>query len=336
MYRLLGLISKWRYNMRGVNWNTPEDNYSKMFWDQNISQFWTEEEIPVSSDKNAWNELTLAEQKTYKHVLGGLTLLDTNQGGEGMPLILLHTDNLQAKSVLAFMGAMEEIHAKSYSHIFTTLATDEEINDIFQWVEEHPVLQAKAELISNHYRQLFKLEVTEKEKYMAMAASVFLESYLFYSGFFYPLYLAGQGKMTASGEIINLILRDESLHGVFVGLLAQEVFSSFTPKQQEDIQKELYDLLYDLYDLEARYSEELYSEIGLEEEVKKFVRYNGNKALMNLGFEPEWGQEQINPIVENGLKTDTKNHDFFSTKGNGYVKALHVEKLSDDDFIFDV
>ncbi|MDG0958399.1 ribonucleoside-diphosphate reductase, partial [Bacillus paranthracis] len=26
--------------------------------------------------------------------------------------------------------------------------------------------------------------------------------------------------------------------------------------------------------------------------------------------------------------------DFFSVKGNGYVKATNVEKLSDDDFVF--
>lgn len=63
---------------------------------------------------------------------------------------------------------------------------------------------------------------------MAMVASVFLESYLFYSGFFYPLYLAGQGKLTASGEIINLIIRDESIHGVFVGILAQQIFAELS------------------------------------------------------------------------------------------------------------
>jgi ribonucleotide reductase beta subunit family protein with ferritin-like domain len=45
--------------------------------------------------------------------------------------------------------------------------------------------------------------------------------------------------------------------------------------------------------------------------------------------------ESINPIVENGLRTETKNHDFFSVKGNGYVKATNVEKLQDDDFIFE-
>jgi ribonucleoside-diphosphate reductase beta chain len=321
--------------MRAVNWNKKEDDYSLIFWKQNIAQFWTEEEISVSSDKNTWVQLSKEEQTAYKRVLGGLTLLDTKQGGEGMPLILLHVDNLQAKSVLAFMGAMEEVHAKSYSHIFTTLATEEEIEDLFKWVDEHPLLIKKASLITNYYRRLLKPEVTKKELYMAMVASVFLESYLFYSGFFYPLYLAGQGKMTASGEIINLIIRDESIHGVFVGLLAQEIFMKMSKEEQQEVKAETLELLLDLYENEKAYTEEIYAEIGLVEEVNKFVRYNANKGLMNLGLDPYFEDEEINPIVVNGLRTDTKNHDFFSVKGNGYVKATNVEKLTDEDFLFD-
>ena len=38
--------------MRAVNWNKKEDDFSLMFWKQNIARFWTEEEIAVSSDKN--------------------------------------------------------------------------------------------------------------------------------------------------------------------------------------------------------------------------------------------------------------------------------------------
>lgn len=214
-----------------------EDDFSLMFWKQNIAQFWTEEEIAVSSDKNTWVQLSKEEQIAYKRVLGGLTLLDTKQGGEGMPLVLVHLENLQAKSVLAFMGAMEEVHAKSYSHIFTTLATEEEIDEIFDWVDTHPLLEKKAGIITSYYRRLLKPEVTKKELYMAMVASVFLESYLFYSGFFYPLYLAGQGKLTASGEIINLIIRDESIHGVFVGILAQQIFAELSAEDQQEVQK---------------------------------------------------------------------------------------------------
>ncbi|HFK1430757.1 TPA: class 1b ribonucleoside-diphosphate reductase subunit beta [Bacillus cereus] len=320
--------------MRAVNWNKKEDDFSLMFWKQNIAQFWTEEEIAVSSDKNTWVQLSKEEQIAYKRVLGGLTLLDTKQGGEGMPLVLVHLENLQAKSVLAFMGAMEEVHAKSYSHIFTTLATEEEIDEIFDWVDTHPLLEKKAGIITSYYRRLLKSEVTKKELYMAMVASVFLESYLFYSGFFYPLYLAGQGKLTASGEIINLIIRDESIHGVFVGILAQQIFAELSAEDQQEVQKETQELLMELYEIEMAYTEEIYTSIGLVEDVNRFVRYNANKGLMNLGLEPKFEEEEINPIVLNGLRTDTKNHDFFSVKGNGYVKATNVEKLSDDDFVF--
>ncbi|MGF9938017.1 class 1b ribonucleoside-diphosphate reductase subunit beta [Bacillus anthracis] len=320
--------------MRAVNWNKKEDDFSLMFWKQNIAQFWTEEEIAVSSDKNTWVQLSKEEQIAYKRVLGGLTLLDTKQGGEGMPLVLVHLENLQAKSVLAFMGAMEEVHAKSYSHIFTTLATEEEIDEIFDWVDTHPLLEKKAGIITSYYRRLLKPEVTKKELYMAMVASVFLESYLFYSGFFYPLYLAGQGKLTASGEIINLIIRDESIHGVFVGILAQQIFVELSAEDQQEVQKETQELLMELYEIEMAYTEEIYTSIGLVEDVNRFVRYNANKGLMNLGLEPKFEEEEINPIVLNGLRTDTKNHDFFSVKGNGYVKATNVEKLSDDDFVF--
>ncbi len=321
--------------MKAVNWNKKEDDFSLVFWKQNLSQFWTEEEIVVSSDKNTWNTLTKEEQDTFIKVLGGLTLLDTKQGGEGMPLILVHLKNLQAKSVLAFMGAMEEVHAKSYSHIFTTLATEDEIDYLFKWIDEHPILTKKSELISSYYLNLLKRDVSSEELYMAMVASVFLESYLFYSGFFYPLYLAGQGKMTASGEIINLILRDESIHGVFVGILAQQIYDEFSDEQKTRLYKETMSLLVQLYDIELQYTAEIYEPIGLVDEVNKFIRYNANKALMNLGFEVYFDDEDINPIVLNGLKTDTKNHDFFSVKGNGYVKAVTVEKLTDDDFIFE-
>jgi len=293
-------------------------------------QFWTDEEIPLSDDKMSWLTLNQAEQELYMKVLGGLTLLDTVQGDIGMPRIMQVVEGLQRKAVLGFMGMMEQVHAKSYSSIFTTLATTEEIDRIFRWVERNPHLQFKADHISRCYTQI----ESRFDLFMAMSASVLLESYLFYSGFFYPLYLAGQGKMTASGEIIDLILRDESIHGLYVGMLAQEVYAALSPGEQNKAYEELMKLLNLLHDNEERYTDELYTQVGLAEEVKSYVRYNANKALMNLGFEPIYPEEEINPIVLNGINTHTKQHDFFSKKGNGYVRAVHVEPLRDEDFVF--
>ncbi|MEK0312815.1 class 1b ribonucleoside-diphosphate reductase subunit beta [Cohnella sp. 56] len=315
---------------KAVNWNRPDDDFSAMFWNQNIMQFWTDEEIPLSDDKMSWMELNDNERDLYMKVLGGLTLLDTVQGGVGMPKILEHVEGLQRKAVLGFMAMMEQIHAKSYSSIFTTLATTEEIDQVFAWVERNPHLQTKAETIAQYYNNIN----TPKDLYLAMGASVLLESYLFYSGFFYPLYLAGQGKMTSSGEIIDLILRDESIHGVYVGLLAQEIYARLDEDEQTAAYETLKGLLRYLHDNEERYTESLYGTVGLTDEVKAFLRYNANKAMMNMGLEPLFDDEDINPIVQNGISTRTKQHDFFSKKGNGYVRTTNVQQLRDEDFIF--
>ncbi|MFS1512698.1 class 1b ribonucleoside-diphosphate reductase subunit beta [Chengkuizengella sp. SCS-71B] len=318
--------------MKAVNWNQPDDEFTKMFWDQNLLQFWIDTEIPLSEDKMSWMELTDTEKEVYKKVLGGLTLLDTEQGGIGMPMISQNLDGLQQKSVLGFMGAMEHIHAKSYSSIFSTLCTTEEINEIFGWVEENEYLQKKAKIISANYQNIN----TKLDQYLAMVSSVFLESFLFYSGFYYPLFLAGQGKLVHSGEIINLIIRDESIHGVYIGLLAQEIYKELNDEEKLEADLKVKLLLQELYLNEENYANELYRPLGIQEDVKQFSRYNANKALMNLGLEPCFPDEEINAIVLNGLNTNTKNHDFFSTKGNGYIKTLNVEKLTDDDFVFEM
>lgn len=314
-----------------VNWNTPEADYTEMLWQQNTSQFWLDTEIPISKDLKSWSSLREAEQAVYMKVLGGLTLLDTEQGNVGMPLIAQHIPDKQKKAILIFQAAMEEIHAKSYSTIFTTVASSEQIRQTFDWVKQQKTLQRKVELIDSYYRNIKEQDALSL--YQALVASVFLESFLFYSGFFYPLYLAGQGKMVASGEIIKLIIRDESVHGVFVGLLAQEIHGAMSDEQQTEADRFVKELLMELYDNEVIYTESLYDPIGLTHEVKKYIRYNANKALMNLGFEPLFEAEEVNPVVLSGIRTETSTHDFFSTKGKGYQKGK-VEPLHDEDFVF--
>lgn len=317
---------------KAVNWNKEDDNFTQVFWDQNVKQFWLPEEISVSKDLPVWNSLKEEERHLFKRVFGGLTLLDTKQANDGVPSMMSLTDNLQRKAVLSFMGTMEEIHAKSYSSIFTTLLTTPEINELFDWIETEPTLQRKAELVLAQYKNTY----TDKELYLSMATSVFLESFLFYSGFFYPLYLAGQGKMVASGEIISLILRDESLHGKYIGLLAQELYQKFSEEEQKELKDAVLTIFDNLYKNELNYVEVVYDKSNLQEQVIKFMQYNANTAFGNLGFNKrfeEITEKDVNPIVLNGLSTETKTHDFFSTKGNGYQKGIY-EQLEDEDFIF--
>lgn len=321
------------YNLtyEAVNWNQSASSLAKIFWDQQWKQMWFPEEIAVSKDIQQWRNFE--HQETYKKVFGGLTLLDTIQTNIGMNEIAKYNPNLQEKAVLTVFGAFEAIHAKSYSYIFTTLCHNDEIEEIFQWVKKNQQLQYKASKIANIYMSIKDNDLVSLWK--AMFASVMLESFLFYSGFFYPLYLGGQGILRNSAEVISLILRDESIHGVAVGIFAQNIFNQFSKEQQDELKNWGYELLLDLYDNELRYTDEIYRGTGLVDEVKAYIRYNGNKALMNLGFDTMFPEEEIHPIVMNGIRNEGSTYDFFSQKGSTYALAK-VEPITDETFHFDI
>lgn len=320
--------------MEAVNWN-KQDDIIYMYWNQNIQQFWLDTEFKVSKDLASWDELSTDEKETFKKVLAGLTGLDTQQGNVGMNVLGMHVKDMRLQAVYAYMSFIEQVHAKSYSTIFTSLLDSRDTDYLLDdWVPNHPRLTYKANTILGYYNKLVTLHPEKYDLYMAHVASVFLESYLFYSGFFYPLYLAGQGKMTTSGEIIRKIMLDETIHGSCVGYSAQEIYKELTAEEQAKADAEVEKLLLDLLENEIAYTHELYDSIGLADEVINYVKYNGNRALQNLGRPAYFEHDPVNPIIENALNTSSKNHDFFSVKGDSYVVPTNVEEMTDDDWDF--
>ena len=72
--------------------------------------------------------------------------------------------------------------------------------------------------------------------------------------------------------------------------------------------------MFDLYEIVAHYTAELYDDLGLTEHVKAFLHYNANTAPQNLGFEALFPAQacEVNPAVLAALSPDSENHDFFS------------------------
>ena len=106
--------------------------------------------------------------------------------------------------------------------------------------------------------------------------------------------------------------------------------------RRQQVKNFAFDLMQDLYDNEVRYTEELYDGVGWTEDVKTFLHYNANKALMNLGYEALFppSMAQVNPAILSALSPNAdENHDFFSGSGSSYVigKAVNTE---DDDWDF--
>ena len=109
-----------------------------------------------------------------------------------------------------------------------------------------------------------------------------------------------------------------------------------SPQRQQELKDYTFELLFELYDNEEQYTEDLYDPLGLTEDVKKFLRYNANKALMNLGYEAMFPADStdVNPAILASLSPNAdENHDFFSGSGSSYVIGT-AEATQDEDWDF--
>lgn len=312
-----------------INWNELLDEVDKLAWEKLTSQFWLDTRIPISNDLDDWAALSPQEKKLVQRVFGGLTLLDTMQSESGIEHIRKDIRTPQEEAVLNNIQFMESVHAKSYSSIFSTLNTMKEIEEIFEWTNNNEFLQKKAKLINEVY--------LDGDGLQKKVASVFLESFLFYSGFYTPLYYLGNNKLPNVAEVIKLIIRDEFVHGTYIGYKFQLGYQEQSEEEQEHLKIWTYNYLYELYENEVQYAHQLYDGMGWTEDVIKYMNYNANVALKNLGFDPLFPEteEDVNPIIMNGISTSTNNHDFFSQVGNGYLMG-EVEPMSEDDYhLFD-
>lgn len=308
-----------------INWNNIEDEKDLEVWNRLTSNFWLPEKIPLSNDIPAWQSLNDEEQQLTIRVFTGLTLLDTIQNTVGAPVLMNDAITPHEEAVLSNVSFMEAVHARSYSSIFSTLCQTKDVDAAYAWSEENPPLQRKAQIILDHYHANDPL----KKK----IASVFLESFLFYSGFYLPMYWSSRGKLTNTADLIRLIIRDEAVHGYYIGYKFQKVLAQQSIERQTELQNFALDLLMDLYDNEVAYTDALYGDVGWQEEVKAFLCYNANKALMNLGYNALFPPEmaEVNPAILAALSPNAdENHDFFSGSGSSYVMGKAVETIDED------
>ena len=313
---------------KAINWNRIEDSKDTEVWHRLCTNFWLPEKIPVSNDLTTWNTLTDDEKLLTIRVFTGLTMLDTIQGRFGAPSLAEDAETLHEEAVYCNISFMEQVHAKSYSSIFSTLCSTADIDKAFRWSEENPYLQKKADIVLSYYQGACQ--------YKKKVASVFLESFMFYSGFYLPLYWNSQAKLTNTADLIKLIIRDEAVHGYYVGYKLQQSLQKESKEKQQEIEQFSNDLLQELYSNEVLYTQSLYDSLGLTEDVKKFLCYNANKAMMNMGFEPPFEKNRcgVSASILASLSPDSdETHDFFSGSGSSYVIG-DTERTEDDDWDF--
>lgn len=318
-------------NTDPINWNEIKDPKDVEVWNKLVQQFWLPERIPLSNDLRSWANMSSEEKSVTMEVFTGLTRLDTIQGFFGATSLMRDARTPHEGAVLTNIAFMEEVHAKSYSSIFSTLASSEEIADSFRWGRENEYINKKISMVMERYNGDDPL----KKK----IASTLLESFLFYSGFFWPLYLSSRAKLTNTADLIRLIIADEAVHGYYIGYKYQQAVNELNEDQKAEYKMFTYDLLQDLYENEVSYTRSIYekistNDVNMTDKVLTFLRYNANKALDNLGYEPLFPSSttQVDATILSALSPNGgENHDFFSGSGSSYTIAI-TEDTDDEDW----
>ncbi len=313
---------------RAINWNRLQDDKDLEVWNRLTVNFWLPEKVPLSNDVQSWATLTPEERTLTIRVFTGLTLLDTIQNTVGAPALMPDAQTPHEEAILTNIAFMEAVHARSYSSIFSTLCSTREVDEAFRWSEENPHLQAKARLILDEY-------AAGADPLKRKIASVFLESFLFYSGFYLPMHWSSRARLTNTADLIRLIIRDEAVHGYYIGYKFQRAAETLPEAERAALKDFAFSLMFELYEIEALYAAELYDGIGMTEDVKAFLHYNANKALQNLGYEALFPPAacEVDPAILSALSPDSENHDFFSGSGSSYVIGKTVS-TEDEDWDF--
>lgn len=327
--------------VHSINWNRPSSSIDLDVWNKQTSNFWLPEKIPLSNDKRSWDSLSPDTRRVVTHSLASLTRLDTLQAKFGAPVLAMSEDVTPHESAnLSFFAGMEAVHARSYSSIFSTLLSSEEIEEAFELADNDKLLTQNINTLLRVYES-YKAELPMKCFY-----SVMLESFLFYTGFYPVLKLASEGKLTNTADIIRLIMRDEAIHGFYIGGIFERTKSD--PKYHGffDVPGEFFDhirqVVYDLYTAERRRIEYYY---GWSDHAAKwipdamaFLSYNAQLAASNLGdvdyaaYTQSSTIGQPSPAIMSQLSTvSDETHDFFSGSGSSYIIGK-VEELSDEDW----
>ncbi|WGD37506.1 class 1b ribonucleoside-diphosphate reductase subunit beta [Lysinibacter sp. HNR] len=314
--------------LRPINWNRVADEKDLEVWNRLTANFWLPEKVPLSQDIPAWQGLADVEQTLTMRVFTGLTMLDTVQATVGEISQIQDARTEHEEAVYTNIAFMQAVHARSYSSVFSTLTSTKEIDEAYRWAVGNDLLQERSKRVLEHY---FGDDPLKRK-----VASTLLSSLLLYAGFYLPLHFSVHATMTNTADLIRLILRDKAVHGYYSGYKYQRGLESVTAARREEMREFTHDLLADLYRLEIDYSGALYEPLGLMDKVAVFVRYNANKALMNLGYPARFSAQEteVSPEILAALSPGAdENHDFFSGSGSSYVIG-RGEDTTDADWDF--
>lgn len=329
------------------HWGSEDgvDAFCNQVYEVNESNFWVTSAVDTSEDRVSFTKMNEQEQDIFIKSSIILQQIDKNQASEGMSILAQKATNPFEQMVYLFQGGMETVHSKSYNRINATITSTADEKKYVEWAENNKYVQRITNFLFDKIKT--SSEIPGNAGYLrTIAYSNAVESYLFYSLFYQFLRSARvENKMTKSLEIILLIMRDESVHSGFGGVIYNNYFNVLLQEEEEnnipledrETEKITQELMVDftlLHELVGDLIDHLYEPFGedYKKEVVCYSNYNFNRLFRSLGYQDVFSEEDswVRDSIESDLQNQAINADNFSLVGNSYSMMTFKPYNQDD------
>lgn len=273
--------------------NPKYDIFLKFYRDQ-LTQFWTPEEINISLDASQFKLLSDNEKFIFTKNLQFQTLMDSVIA-RGVPCINEYVSNTELEACFTAWEFFETLHSYSYSYIIKNVYSDP--TAIMDQVLEDQEILARCDSVSKEYDSLRNCGGDlRKQIYLTLVNVNALEGLRFYVSFVMSFAFGHNKKMIGNADIIKAIRRDESVHlkiiQNLIKFLKQEESEGFqdTIKENEENAINIFLKAAEEEKLWAQYLFRNGSLLGLNYDImSQYIEWLTDLRLDQLGLPKQFG-----------------------------------------------
>lgn len=310
---------------KAINWNVIEDDLDNATWERATSLFWLDTRIPIANDFERWQKLSESEKEETIKCLAILANLATYQSIEASEVIRNSERSQQEIAIFNNIQFSEMVNTKAYNSILNTFINDTEtVTKQFEWIDNDHLIEERLLPIDGIYYSNAPL----KKRFIALC----VEGILVYSQLAKLLELWSDKKFINLGEMVKMVILNESLHCLYLSHKIKLLMSERTEKENREFKEWVKLTIKKFIPLEEKIIRNTYLTQCSKDLALNLVKQEANHVLTSIGLEQSYRVNQKILTRINSLLDQLRNHQLEKTinKRNN----VSVVEMSDDDYDF--
>ncbi|MCA6484071.1 MAG: ribonucleotide-diphosphate reductase subunit beta [Chitinophagaceae bacterium] len=300
------------------------------FWLTQQQSFWLHTEINMERDITDWKfNLTDDERLIVGNILKSFIQSEVLIG-DYWRFVAKAFPKPEIGMMAAAFSNMESIHIAAYAYLNDTLGLQD-----FQAFLEDKVAMERLEILTKPPK-LTGLNTVSGRRELARSLAVFsafAEGVALFSAFTVLLSFSQRGLMKGLGEVIEMSIRDESLHakgGVWL-------YRKFMEENQDigGIKREVYEAARACVQIEHKFIDSVFDGRTLPNcapgDLKEFIKQRANDKLRELGLKDNYRAVDVDAINRlswfNLASAGDQHADFFASRVTQYAKTDQWETM---------